>query len=196
MEVFRKRNLLKTRVKSCLQLPGIRRCPSGFVIISVYFLEGCKLILLWYSQHNGGGCREGRREDALLRTVTSLAWKCLFLSLSSLCPPTEVFVTKSPYFGPHKNVCISINLWIDGQTGGTHISNCGTDGYSRSTEIEKVVGIRNPGRQKEWHTVARMSLGTEAWELRQKTELRASVFRKNGRCGNLMEKKLYNLVWL
>jgi len=46
MEVFRKRNLLKTRVKSCLQLPGIRRCPSVFVIISVYFSQGCRLILL------------------------------------------------------------------------------------------------------------------------------------------------------
>lgn len=50
-----------------------------------------------------------------------------------------------------------------------------------------MVGTRNRGRQKEWHTVARMSLGTEARELSQQTELRASVFRKNGRYGTLIE---------
>lgn len=120
MEVLRRRNPLKTWVKSCLQLPGIKRCPSVFVLISVYFSWGCRLVLLWRSQQSGGGCREGRREEALLRSVTSLAWKCLFLSLSSLCPPTEIFVAKSLYFGSCKNLCLSINWWIDRQTGEAH----------------------------------------------------------------------------
>lgn len=120
MEIFRRRDLLKTWVKSCLQLQGIKRCPSVFVLISVYFSWGCRLIPLWHSQRSDGGCREGRREEALLRTVTSLAWKCIFLSLSSLCPPTEIFVAKSLYFGSCKNLCLSINWWMDRQTEEAH----------------------------------------------------------------------------
>lgn len=66
-------------------------------------------------------------------------------------------------------------------------------GSSRSTNIcRRMEGIRNSGRQKEWHTVARTSLETEVQELSQKTKpvkpgSRVSVFRKKGGCGSLVE---------
>lgn len=113
------------------------------------------------------------REEVLLRTVTSLAWKCLFLSLSSLCPPTEIFVAKSLYFGPCKNLCLSMNWWIDRQNRGGTWANVEQTGSSRSTEYAGE--WKESDRQKEWHTVVRMSLGTEVQELSQKTGSSVSV---------------------
>lgn len=84
------------------------------------------------------------------------------------------------------------------------MSKCCTDGVlKKHKKCRRMEGIRNSGRQKEWHTVARTSLETEVQELSQKTKpvkpgSRVSVFRKKGGCGSLVEnggkKKSYNLV--
>ena len=66
------------------------------------------------------GLQGGKRGGGFAEDCYKLSMKVLILSLSSYCPPTEIFVTKSPYFGPCENVCISINLLIDRQTEGGH----------------------------------------------------------------------------
>lgn len=71
----------------------------------------------------------GGKGGGFAQDCYELSLKVIIL-VSSLCPPTETFEIKSTYFGPHKDVCISVNLQIDGQPGG-HMSNSCTDGGSR-----------------------------------------------------------------
>lgn len=59
-------------------------------------------------------------------------------------------------------MCVSIDLWIDWQTGGAHeqlLHGWGLKKHRICRRMEKVVGSRNSGRQKEGHAAARMSLG-------------------------------------
>lgn len=64
---------------------------------------------------------QGREEGGgVAKDCHKLSMKVIILSLSSLYPPTGIFAAKRLYFGPCKNLCLSISWWICRQTGEAH----------------------------------------------------------------------------